>query len=503
MKRRTAFIVGALALTAPSVTRAGGFETEYPDNGGRALGRAGAFTARADDPTAVYYNPAGLTKLEGEHLLVSANVLSLDHTFSPADRTATRGARRITLEFADVEQQVSAFVAPFLAWQFDVDTLPALDFGLALYGPAANGHRKFADQLRPVRATDARGEDATRFVAGARADTLVPNGMLVESELAQIFPTAAVAWRVRPDLSLGVSLQNSVVIARLVQGAGGAFPGQAELNVMDLFSPTAILGAQWRPFDALELGLAARPPVQVEAHGTAKLRRYADCQQPSESGCAGAPPGEFGQRWPLAGPLPLVEADGRTQNEDATLRFTNPAWVRAGVRWVQPRWDLELDYIFEGNSVHEAYTIDFAAPQVNLPAETGPGTLIPMTDLRDLRRYVDTHALRLGGDLVVLPGRLTVRAGAAYETGASPEAYTHLDFPGLDQLTGSMGLGAQFGLVDVDLGAAYVVGLRRDVRESQVRLTDLQRPAATWDINGQGAFEARYMVLGVSTSWRL
>jgi hypothetical protein len=66
-----------------------------------------------------------------------------------------------------------------------------------------------------------------------------------------------------------------------------------------------------------------------------------------------------------------------------------------------------------------------------------------------------------------------------------------------------MGLGAQFGLVDVDLGAAYVVGLRRDVRESQVRLTDLQRPAATWDINGQGAFEARYMVLGVSTSWRL
>jgi hypothetical protein len=198
------------------------------------------------------------------------------------------GARRITLEFADVEQQVSAFVAPFLAWQFDVDTLPALDFGLALYGPAANGHRKFADQLRPVRATDARGEDATRFVAGARADTLVPNGMLVESELAQIFPTAAVAWRVRPDLSLGVSLQNSVVIARLVQGAGGAFPGQAELNVMDLFSPTAILGAQWRPFDALELGLAARPPVRVEAHGTAKLRRYADCQQPSESGCAGA-----------------------------------------------------------------------------------------------------------------------------------------------------------------------------------------------------------------------
>ena len=39
MKRRTAYIVGALALTAPSVTRAGGFETEYPDNGGRALGR--------------------------------------------------------------------------------------------------------------------------------------------------------------------------------------------------------------------------------------------------------------------------------------------------------------------------------------------------------------------------------------------------------------------------------------------------------------------------------
>ena len=34
-------------------------------HGGRAIGQAGAFTARASEPSAVYYNPAAITQLEG------------------------------------------------------------------------------------------------------------------------------------------------------------------------------------------------------------------------------------------------------------------------------------------------------------------------------------------------------------------------------------------------------------------------------------------------------
>jgi long-chain fatty acid transport protein len=41
---------------------------ELFQHGGRAAGQAGAFTARASDPSAVFYNPAAITKLQGTQL---------------------------------------------------------------------------------------------------------------------------------------------------------------------------------------------------------------------------------------------------------------------------------------------------------------------------------------------------------------------------------------------------------------------------------------------------
>jgi long-chain fatty acid transport protein len=58
-----------LAVVAPVVllevrpARGGGIEV--PMQGARAAGQADAFTAQADDPSAIFYNPAGLTQLQG------------------------------------------------------------------------------------------------------------------------------------------------------------------------------------------------------------------------------------------------------------------------------------------------------------------------------------------------------------------------------------------------------------------------------------------------------
>jgi long-chain fatty acid transport protein len=53
----------AAALLFPALASAALFELYQ--HGGRATGQAGAFTARASDPSAVYYNPAAITKLQG------------------------------------------------------------------------------------------------------------------------------------------------------------------------------------------------------------------------------------------------------------------------------------------------------------------------------------------------------------------------------------------------------------------------------------------------------
>src|SRR5262249_48422624 len=69
---RGAVIVATLLATA-RVVYAGGLE--LPDNGTEALGRGGAFTAKADDATALQYNVAGLARQRGTRVLLDGNLL--------------------------------------------------------------------------------------------------------------------------------------------------------------------------------------------------------------------------------------------------------------------------------------------------------------------------------------------------------------------------------------------------------------------------------------------
>ncbi len=49
--------------------------------GTKALGMGGAFVAQADDPTAVYFNPAGIVQLEGTQVSVGVNTVTPSVTF--------------------------------------------------------------------------------------------------------------------------------------------------------------------------------------------------------------------------------------------------------------------------------------------------------------------------------------------------------------------------------------------------------------------------------------
>src|SRR5271165_3461801 len=63
------FIAGIL-LSLFIVARATAGGIEVPMQSSRAAGEADAFTAQSDDPSAIFYNPAGLTQLAGTQVSV-------------------------------------------------------------------------------------------------------------------------------------------------------------------------------------------------------------------------------------------------------------------------------------------------------------------------------------------------------------------------------------------------------------------------------------------------
>lgn len=77
--------------------------------GSRALGMGGAFTALADDPSAGYWNPAGLFRIQFPEIVGTYTILSLDRQYNyisgavPMGRHGALGASLINFGVSDIE----------------------------------------------------------------------------------------------------------------------------------------------------------------------------------------------------------------------------------------------------------------------------------------------------------------------------------------------------------------------------------------------------------------
>ncbi len=81
---RARFLFPALlgALLAPAIGFSNG--TRLPNQNAEATARGNAFVATADNPSAIYYNPAGLTQLPGLQIQSDAYAILARYDYAPA-----------------------------------------------------------------------------------------------------------------------------------------------------------------------------------------------------------------------------------------------------------------------------------------------------------------------------------------------------------------------------------------------------------------------------------
>ena len=78
MKSKLLFFIVSLLLISTTIY-AGGFQLN--EHGARALAMGGAFTAVANDPSAVYWNGAGLSQLSGTNIMVGTSLIAPQSSF--------------------------------------------------------------------------------------------------------------------------------------------------------------------------------------------------------------------------------------------------------------------------------------------------------------------------------------------------------------------------------------------------------------------------------------
>ena len=90
---RAGTVFGALLILSPFVR---GGAVDVPQQGARASGQAEAFAAQADDASAIYHNPAGLTQLHGTSFTGGGTLVLPDWEFH-GDSGAQQGMHLLTV----------------------------------------------------------------------------------------------------------------------------------------------------------------------------------------------------------------------------------------------------------------------------------------------------------------------------------------------------------------------------------------------------------------------
>ena len=130
------FFILICMMSCPNVSAwAAGFRIY--DQSASAVGQSAAFAAQADDPSALYYNPAGITHLHGTQLLMGTLFIGGQTHFTSPSGATTRG------DFGAIVAMPppSHFYATVNLRDAGVNVLGDLSAGLAVLSPFGNVYR--------------------------------------------------------------------------------------------------------------------------------------------------------------------------------------------------------------------------------------------------------------------------------------------------------------------------------------------------------------------------
>jgi long-chain fatty acid transport protein len=352
MRQFTKCLTGFTLASSGLTLWATGFR--LPDQDAFATARGEAFSATADNASAVYYNPAGLTQLDGHNL--RGGVYGL--YYNPQYTSPTTG-RHFDGEF-------DAFAIPQLFYSYTFDNIP-LALGVGLYSPYG---------------LSARWSQETGF------RTIATQGSV---NCYTFNPT--IAYQVLPNISVGAGLKVNYARTDLQQGLvwptqpndlfrfqGDGWAASYDLGVLWAVHQKVSIGATFRSqttvnvsghteyYNKVAFPPGVPPQFQVPAFPQQKVAANADFNFPLDAVFAVSyrPTTnwnfEFDANytdWSTLGTININQAQGFPglipQNVPLVLNWQASWYYEFGAtRYLGKGWSVSAGYIFNENSVPDA-----------------------------------------------------------------------------------------------------------------------------------------------------
>ena len=465
----TRFSALVLLVWVAQVAPAYGGGLFYPGHGVRGLGRAGAFVAGGDDPGGIWYNPANIGSVEGYHVLVDASMVLLDLEYRRVDSGGN--------VYDPVHSQNPYIPIPTVGFATQVwkDRLAVGISISAPYGPLPSYPQPDynpCDPAAPKNCVDTAAQDA-------------PQRYSLISQMGTLFLQLdlAVAWRVVPQLTLGVSLQNMFVEFRtlsVISSYNGFTSGpedpefdvMSELKLVDMFNPSAKFGVLAQPTRDIRIGLSIQLP-------------FSDIGGEAETNV----------RLPVSPLYTMSSVEGSTSEVELTL----PMVLRLGVEIrMIPNLRVEAGVDWQHWSVLEELRI---RPQ-DIYVHDIPGIdryKIPEMVIQLMLK--DTFAVRLGGEYFFEQFPLVLRAGYCYESGAVEDQYAAVLASDPDKHLLSVGASYTVGGFRLDVVYAHLFMSSRsvDFRTTKSMQVNAINPSGAVPVGG-GSYTGSSDIFGLGVS---
>jgi long-chain fatty acid transport protein len=224
-----AFFISILFLASEAF--AGGFQLN--EHGARAMAMGGAFTSISNDPSAIYFNGAGLTQLSGIHFMLGTTLIAPTFSF--------RGVSPNITEY-DAAKQTFFPTHFFATYSYNKD----LAFGLGFFSPFG-----LASKWDP---------------------NWIGRYLAVETKLQTFYITPEVAYNLTDNLSVSAGLVYSFANVTISQKTSlSPFQGDAftTLTGKDNSAWGFNLGALYKPIENLSFGVSFHSQVKYNFTGTA------------------------------------------------------------------------------------------------------------------------------------------------------------------------------------------------------------------------------------------
>lgn len=236
--RITATAAITLVLGCAGAARAGGFGRPV-ELGARAVGLAGAYAAAADDPTAVWHDPAALAFPDETQVYLDSALVFLGRAWDPPSKPRVGET---------TAPQPIPFLGASTRFAFGANKPSRLALGVAFYAPYGG-----AVQFDPATVADTAGPGA----AG-----------LTQTSLALLEVSPAIAYQVADALALGLALRIGISTFSVTDQE----PAFTATNVSATGAGVGVtLGATVRPHPRLAIGLVYRSPLSTSLSGSGML----------------------------------------------------------------------------------------------------------------------------------------------------------------------------------------------------------------------------------------